>query len=74
MCNGGDPLRTKVVPHLGLAAADAVLQVIVEFGRPHDGGAAIGVGAPDVKVLEGGVVRLPVQVLRLQYHTCSAQM
>lgn len=61
--------RRHVPPHLGLPAADPVLEVVVEglvpVQRRVGGGGGGGLAAhPEMR--EGVVVRLPVEVLRLE--------
>ena len=63
-------VRTKEVTHLGLAAPDAVLQVVIELGRPVDDVAGAGRHA-HLKVLERRIVGASVQVLALQDDACD---
>ena len=61
--------RTKVPPHFRLAAADGVLQLVIELFRPDHEFAA----AAHVKVLECRVVSHAVQFLRQQYYACKSK-
>lgn len=59
----------KVPPHFGLAAADLVLELVVEVGGPIEGLRR----AADIEVSEGVVVSLAVQVLRLEDYAVAVE-
>jgi hypothetical protein len=66
-------MQLSCVPsHLGLPAADLVLELVVEGLVPVQQVGGVG-GAAHPEMSEGVVVGLPVEVLRLQYDAVAVE-